>query len=267
MLEFINYLTDIQIETPTFYGWFHLTFLGISILVSFLIAFLPIKTSHKQQKVLLIIVLVIFYVGELYKQYDYYHHGSWGIGITNTYHWGIFPFQFCSTHLYLLPLLFIPNDKVKNPILTYLATFGLFAGLITMIYPMGVFKDRLFVSIHTMVHHSLMIWVGIYVWKIKRVGDFKCFLKACLILLIFMVTAILINLLLNDVSESKVRMFYMHPFVETSLPVFNYIQRVSFLLYVVVYYALFTLVGFSIFRVGSKLNGRTLLSLNEPLHY
>jgi len=101
MLEFINYLTDIQIETPTFYGWFHLTFLGISILVSFLIAFLPIKTSHKQQKVLLIIVLVIFYVGELYKQYDYYHHGSWGLVLQIPITGGYFPFNFVQlTYIY-----------------------------------------------------------------------------------------------------------------------------------------------------------------------
>lgn len=267
MMDFINYLTDIQIETPTFYGWFHVLFLGVSILVSFFIAFLPIKTSLKQQKTLLILVVILFYMGELYKQYDYYRHGSWGIDVTNTYHWSIFPFQFCSTHLYLLPLLFIPHDKVRNPILTYLATFGLFAGLITMLYPMGVFKDRLFVSIHTMVHHSLMMWVGIYVWKIRRVGDFKCFLKACLILLTFMVLAIGINVLLDDVSGSRVRMFYMHPFVETSLPVFNYIQRVSFVLCVVVYYALFSLVGLSIYMTGLKLTQKRTLSLHEALRY
>ena len=131
--------------------------------------------------------------------------------------------------------------------------FGLFAGLITLIYPLGVFKDRLFVSIHTMVHHSLMLWTGVYVWKINKAGSLKDFFKACMILLIFIFIAIGINLSLDKVSNSRVRMFYMHPYIETSLPVFNYIQRVSFILYVVVYYIVFSLTGLSIYLIGNRL--------------
>lgn len=212
-----------------------------------MLVFIPLKLSKKQNKVLLIIVILIFYIGELYKQYDYYRHGSWGI----------FPFQFCSTHLYLLPLLLILPDKHEQPILTYLATFGLFAGLITLIYPLGVFKDRLLVSIHTMVHHSLMLWCGIYIWKIKKEGHIKDFIKACMILLIFIIIAISINILLNDVSSSRVRMFYLHPFVETSLPIYNYIQRVSFILYVFVYYVTFCMAAVIIFSIGHFLNGKS----------
>lgn len=93
--------------------------------------------------------------------------------------------------------------------------------------------------------------------KIKKDGYLKDFIKACLILLMFIFIAISINLLLNDVSGSRVRMFYLHPFVETSLPVYNYIQRVSFILYVFVYYFTFSLAGAIIFLMGCLFQKRS----------
>ena len=81
----------------------------------------------------LITALVVILL-EIYKQINYTF--SYEGAITFDYQWYAFPFQFCSTPMYvgLLVGLF-RKGKIHDALCAYLATYAVFAGLCVMIYP------------------------------------------------------------------------------------------------------------------------------------
>lgn len=192
-------------------------------------------------------------LGELYKQYDYYRHGDWGVEIVNKYQWYVFPLQFCGTPLYVLPAtLFISNKKIRKVLYTYLATFGLFAGIIVMALPSGVFRDRAGIDNQTMIHHVLMIWGGLAIWKNNLVGIKKDYFKSAGVFFWFLIVALFLNVVLAEISGGTINLFYINPVLETTLPVFPIIQRINYLLFLALYALLFSAMGFFVYFIGSK---------------
>lgn len=80
------------------------------------------------------------------------------------YDWWYFPFQLCSTPMYLLLLLplcekFFP--KFQNCILTFLSTYGLLGGLAVFIDTTGLHYPLPALTIHAYTWHVLMIVIGL----------------------------------------------------------------------------------------------------------
>src|SRR3989339_450005 len=157
LLEFLNG----QMNQPQLYGdlsvsWFHYLSLILVILGSVIAITRMKEIPVKKLNLILIIFSGILILFEIYKQLIFSYQASW------SYQWYAFPFQFCSTPMYVgLAAGLIKNQKIKEALLSFLATFGLFAGLAVVLYPATVFVSTIGINIQTMVHHGGMAIIGL----------------------------------------------------------------------------------------------------------
>lgn len=244
---------DIPMRTPNPFGYFHMIYIVLAIVGIILVnKFAHKDQSEKSKKIFLWTVLTVIWVLFFVKIYDYYRHGDWGIDVVNTPPWMVFPLQFCDTPMYVLLLvMLIPNEKFKKIGLTYLATFSIIAGSLVLLLPSEVFRDRLIVSNQTMIHHVLMILLSIFIWKTDDAGTLKDHFKASGLLLGFIFLGLFLNILLHKASNGIINNFFINPYLPTPLPVFGAIQKVSYILFVLLYMLLFILAGLGVYYVGT----------------
>ena len=230
LFEKILYFLDAKMTTPTLYGIFHIISL---LLVVFVTAFLILKFRNASDKTFRRIVLVfwiIILLLEIYKQINYtfrYNDGDpyWD------YQWYIFPFQFCSTPMYALPMVaFLPRGKVRNAFIAFLCYFSLVAGIAVLLYPADVFIETIGINIQTMIHHGSQVALGIYfaVYKRKEIS-IKFLTLGVGVLLGFIATALLLNVVFYNWMSSvgideTFNMFYISPYYNSTLPVFSALQ-------------------------------------------
>lgn len=78
------------------------------------------------------IIMVVFEIG---KQLIYGFNVEDGRLVWD-YEWYAFPFQFCSSPLYILPFVaFAKDGKIRDSAMLFLATFSLFAGICVYVIP------------------------------------------------------------------------------------------------------------------------------------
>lgn len=246
LLENILNLLNFQMNTPTDYGWFHV--LSLIVLV-FLIVILIIKKPNIK-KVLFIssLIMIIF---EIYKQITFsYSDSTW------EYQWYAFPFQFCSTPMYVAFLASITkNKKLEKCLYSFLATYGLVGGIAVMLYPNTVFVSETLINIQTMTHHGLMVVMGLYVIISKSIDfNFKTLINALKVFLILILIALFINITTYYIGiDNGLEMFFISPFHTSSLPVFSIIyEKIPYILFLLFYIFIFTL-GSSITLIVSKI--------------
>lgn len=235
-------ILDTQMTRPASYGWFHLLFFALSIAAGVLLC-VYCKDARKYAPRVVFITAVVVLVLEIYKMINFGF--SYKDGISYSFPWGSFPFQFCSTPMYvgLLTGLF-RRGRVHDSLCAYLATFALFAGLCVMIYPNDVFIGTVGINIQTMICHGSMLTVGIYLLGSGYVPtEHKTVLKA----LPVFCGAVVIAMGLNEwayrtgmLEEHFFNMFYFSPHADPHLPLYSDVQNalgvanpLSFIIYVV----------------------------------
>ncbi len=223
-------ILDARMEEPQMYGWFHLLFFALTILATILLCKFQPKPSERFTKKLLIISSVIVIVLEIYKQINYSFSYD-GPSITYDFEWYAFPFQFCSTPMYVGLLAGLLNkNKVHNALCAYLATFSVFAGFCVMLYPPQVFITTIGINIQSMICHGMMIVVGIYLLYTGYVKiEHKTILKATSVFSVCVCVAIVLNEIayFSGLLETETfNMFFISPHCEPSLPVYSLVQAV-----------------------------------------
>ena len=167
------------------------------------------------------------------------------------YDWNSFPFQLCSTPLYVLPLLcLLPDCRVRDCAAAYIGTYTLVAGVAVYLTPATVFTEHLFINIQTMVHHGLQIVTGMYtLFYYRRRIDRRFFLGGVAVFTVTFALANLLNtafyciLLSRGVidAESAFNMFYISPYPEQKIPMFNdLLKTVPAVLVIIGYFLLLT---------------------------
>lgn len=220
---------DASMETPTTFGWFHVMWLAITFL-----AWIPLLRFPKQQsrdhvrRVILVTALIVI-VLEVYKQINY--NFSYSDGIAFDYRWQFFPFQFCSTPMYIGLLAgLIKKGKLHDSLCAYLATYAVFAGTAVMIYPGDVFTKAIGINIQTMICHGSMITIGIYLFATSYVKmRHKTILKAMPVFAVMVGMAAVMNEIGNITGlaeEHSFNMFYISPYCDPHLPVYSEVQKV-----------------------------------------
>ena len=149
-----------RMETPQGYGIFH-WFCIVLVIASTVILCLRFgKVDEKNERKILLFGWIVMLILEIYKQLLY--SVDFSETVTWDYAWYSFPFQFCSSPLYLLPIAALSHhEKIRDAVRMFLSTFSLFAGLAVYIYTDDVFSSYIGINIQTMVHHGLMIVFGI----------------------------------------------------------------------------------------------------------
>ena len=232
--EMLFELMSIEVEELAAFGGLHFIFL---LLVTGLSLLLIIHLSDATDKAFRIVIAVGFSVMlalEVLKQLALsviLVDGS----ITYDYNWDIFPFQLCSTPLYVLPMLaFLPNGHLRDAAASYIMTFALIGGVSVYLVPKTVFQTKAALNIQSMIHHGLQIVLGTFTAAYYRRRINRRFLLGGIGLFTVLYTiANLLNTIGYDMLVSfglliegeSFNMFYVSPRADQSIPVFEDILR------------------------------------------
>ena len=244
--EILKWLS-FRIEPPKVFGFFHIFSLLLTVFLSALLLRVLPKPSESTVRKLLIIASAVILALEIYKQIVFsfqYLNGE----IVFEYPWYIFPFQFCSTPLYVGFLCgFIRNKKIHKSLCAFIASYSCLAGVGVMLYPEGSFCSVLGVNVQTMVWHGSMVVLGAYLLfsgyvEVRGKTLFRAFPV--------FISAVAVAIFLNEfafrcgLSENHdFNMFFISPYCEPSLPVFSLIQRAVPTYLSIIIYVLGFLVG------------------------
>ena len=249
---------DARMEEPPMYGWFHLLFFAASILLGIWLCRKYRQPDTRLVKKILLIISLVSIGLEIYKQINYSF--SYQDGITYDFQWYAFPFQFCSTTMYVGLLAgLLPDGKLHRALTAYLATFSPFAGLCVMLYPEQVFITTIGINIQTMICHGLMISLGIFLLGSNYVcSEHKTVLSAMSVFAVLAAVAAMMNEIAyfsGLLERETFNMFYFSPHCDPSLPVFSLIQSlVPPFVSMIIYILAFTLAAYLILFISIGLH-------------
>ena len=225
MEEILRFL-DARMLRPEPYGWFHILSLALTVVATVLLCRFG-KNWDKRKVVLNTAILVA--ILEVYKQINFSF--SYQDGITFDYQWYAFPFQFCSTPMYIGLLAGLwKKGKVHDAACAYLATYAVFAGVCVMLYPVTVFVPQIGINIQTMICHGSMIVIGVYLLYTGYVKPaHKTILKAIPVFVVCVGMAVVMNEIAHAsglLERETFDMFFISPYGTPSLPVYSLVQNV-----------------------------------------
>ena len=239
MENFSNWLDGVisatawEMVTPKAYGPFHLSFTVIGFAVSILAAWRLRNLGEKGNRFLLVGCGLFLAICEVYKQLFYYYY----IG-DNSYQWWIFPFQLCSVPMYLCIIAPLLNPgKLQQGMYNFMMSYNRLGGFMAFIEPSGIVHPHWTLTLHAFIWHMSLVFIGLYLAASgrggKQMSDYKSASKTFVALC---GVAFCINLLLRDISNGTVTMFFVGP-CNSSLIVFKQISEmfgwyVSTILYI-----------------------------------
>lgn len=221
-------ILDTPMTEPQPYGWFHLLFCALSILAVVLLCKFHDPEKPKRVRRVIVWTAVVVALLEIYKQINYSFSYDGGV-VTFDFEWYSFPFQFCSTPMYVGLLVGIfRRGKIHDALCAFLATYAIFAGLSVMAYPVQIFISTIGINIQTCICHGSMITVGIYLLYSGYVKlEHKTILKAMAVFASAMLLAMVMNEIahLTGITERETfNMFFISPYEDPSLPVYSLVQ-------------------------------------------
>ena len=243
--------------TPKPYGIFHICFVIISALVCFLLCRFYRNPSERTVKKILLVYSLICIGLEIYKQISFSFNVTDGIIIAD-YQWYAFPFQFCSTPMFVaLFAALIPSDKLYRACIAFLSTFGVIAGVLVMAMPDTVFIDTIGINIQTMVHHGSQITIGLFLMiRCKACEKLGATLGGIGVFLTAIAVALILNCtMIHVIPEGETfNMFFISPYFPSTLPVYSTIQTqvpypVFLFLYIFPYVTVALLIYASIYPI------------------
>ena len=254
--EKLLYALGEKMPKPPIFGTWHIVSLVLAIaLAAFLVAKFKDCSDVTLRRIFLVMWLIMLFF-EVYKQFHFAFrvedYVTWQY-IHWEYDWNVFPFQFCSTPLYLLPILvFAKEGKFRNAISAYMVTFSLLAGLIVMIYPGDVFSSTTSINIQTMVHHGFQLAIGIFLAAHNRHKLNKRFFAwSVAVFAALSAVALILNVVMHYAKPGVgFNMFYISPFQPCTLPVLSAIYPlVPYPVYLLIYVLGFALVSAIIYAI------------------
>ena len=256
---------DTQMERPPSWGWFHLLFWGLIILFAVLLCVLHKREDPERVRKTVLAVAITVIILEIYKQINYSF--SYADGIHFDYQWYIFPWQFCSTPMYVGLLAgIIRKGKIHDALCAYLATYAMFAGLCVMIYPNDIYTTTLGINIQTSVCHGTMISIAIYLLYSGHVKlQHKTILKAMSVFACVMGIAMIFNeIAYKSGLEETFNMFYISPYYPPHLPVYSSVQAsVPFPFCTIIYFAAFSLAAYLMLLMSMGIQKIVLMIRNK----
>ncbi len=237
---------------PTYYGWFHLMFIAIAVTAITLLCVFARNIREKNLRRIILGCWLVLVVFEIYKQLVFSINNNDGVAVWH-YQWYAFPFQLCSSPLYLLPFVaFLKEGKVRDSIIAFLATYSLFGGLIVFIYPNDVFVATIGINIQTMVHHGLQLVLGVYlmVYYRKKI-NWQFFLRGVAVFAVMCAIAMSLNVIFYYLVDETFNMFYFSPYYPCTLAVLgDFIwPNVPYSVFLLVYLIGFTITATVIFAI------------------
>lgn len=242
LFEKILYFLQGEMETPKAFGWFHLLWLFIAIIVLIFLYTQKKNYNEKQLKIVIGTYGIIALILETLKQLIWtFNYDSINNIITWDYEWYAFPFQLCTTPIFIcLICLFLKKTKLRDSLLSYISFVTILGSISTIFIPDSCFVRDILVNIHTMWLHIGSFVISVYLMMTGEVALKKANLKKAIItFIVFVIIAESLNLIIYNsgiLKEETFNMFYISPYFISSLPVFDIIQQnVPFIIYLLIY--------------------------------
>ncbi len=250
-------IADTQMATPTNYDWFHLMWIGIVVVASVLMCVFFKNVSDRTVRIICFVFWITIVLFEIYKQFAFAYEVS-DDSVVFDYAWYIFPFQLCSSPLYILPLVaFLPDGRIRDAATTFMIAFSIFGGICVYVFPNDVFCATLGVNIQTMYHHGVQIVSGVFLAaRYRKKLNIKYFLKGAVVFAIMMAVAITLNELVHSWlvaggRDDTFNMFYISRFHPCTLPVLSVIYPlVPYPVFVAIYAVGFCIASALIFYIA-----------------
>ncbi len=258
-MDFINRIMELlngEMTRPVPYlsfseSWFHYLALTVAIIASVIASLSLRNASEKKLKRFLLSFAILLLSFEVYKQLIFSYQAEW------SYQWYAFPFQFCSTPMYVALFAGLTkNQKIRQALINFLGTYGMFAGLAVMLYPNDVFIGTIGINIQTMVHHGAMMVVGIALLANQVKLTSKSILGATAVFSVLVAIAILLNFAHNTwIGTSTFNMFFINARYGNHLPILSQIAPlVPHAVFIVIYIVGFALVAYLMLLIGMAVN-------------
>lgn len=234
---------DTSMKTPGLFGWFHLLWLGITAVTTVILC----RYGKGRERTVILWTSIIVILLEVYKQINYSF--SYTNGIDFDYQWYAFPFQFCSTPMYVGLLAALTRESLHRTLCCYFSTYSLFAGLCVMFYPGDVFIDTIGINIQTMICHGSMVAIGGYLLATGYVkAEHKTVLKALPVFTVCLFLAVIMNELAHRLGLTETfNMFFVSPYWDCTLPLYSLVHKnVPFPINLIIYIVGFTLAAWII---------------------
>ena len=268
--SFLYRCLSITMEKPALYGAFHIISILLTIALTVGAVFFLRNASDKKMRIIVFITWFIITFFEVGKQLLFSMNVT-GDLMTWEYNWYSFPFQFCSTPYYTLPFIFLLKDcKLRRAIMSYIATFSLFAGFIVMVLPTSVFNTYTFINTQTMVLHGFQVVLGVWMAVYNRDRLNLPFFASGLITFVgFSSVAMVLNLIMPKYLaekgiETAFNMFYISPYYNNDLPVLSVIYpALPYPVYLIVYFLGFGLAAAIMYGIEKGIVALTLRKQNR----
>lgn len=245
------------------YGVLHVCFLVLSVVAGvWLVKRYPSPDGARVRRVLFVTAVACLLL-EVYKQ-TVYSFSFDGDEVRFRYQWYVFPFQFCSTPMYVGLLEGVSRGRLHERLSAYLASYAVVAGGVVMVYPAEVLTDVIGVNIQTMVCHGSMISIGIFLLRSGYVPTTTVsFKKAVPVFLAVVGMAAVMNeaaYRLGVTDHGEFNMFYISPYEQTKVPILSALQR-AFPVPVpqVMYLVLFSVLAYAVLVLFRFINEGTVL--------
>lgn len=254
LFERILYFLQGKMVKPTAFGWFHILWLFLVVIVIFILYKRKKYYGEKQLKIVLGTYGIIALILEVLKQLIWsFNYDSITNIINWDYRWYSFPFQLCTTPIFVCIIcLFLKRGKVRDYLLSYLSYVTILGSIATMLLPDSCFVPDILVNIHTMWLHLGGFVVSIYLLMSNEVKvNIKNLCGAIFVFLIFVCIADIMNIVIYNLSVLNgevFNMFYISPYFISTLPVFDIIQKnVPYILYLIIYICVLIIGSFIIY--------------------
>lgn len=228
--EKILYFLQGEMTPPVSYGWFHFLCIGLTVLSIFCLYKIKDKYSDKQLKIVLGIYGIVALILEILKQLIWsFNYDPVSNLITWSYQWYAFPFQLCTTPMYVSVIcLFLNRTNFRKSLLSYMSFVTILGSIMTIIIPDSCFTSDILVNIHTMWLHCGSLVVSLYLILTNEVEINKNnLLNSIIVFFSFVMFAEILNILVyisGILNGQTFNMFYISPYFTSVLPVYNTIQ-------------------------------------------
>ena len=190
------------------YGAFHILYTLIGFAVCGFVAWSLRSVSDKKFRWILFTIGFVLAVSEVFKQLFYFF-----VMQDNRYSWGDFPFQLCSIPMYLCLIApWLKPGKLQRGMYSFMVLYNLLGGAISFTEPSGLLLDHWFLTIHALVWHMLLVFIGLLICFSKRGGNRQSdyagapwtFITLCGI-------ALVLNCFVQFVLGENMNMFFVGP--------------------------------------------------------
>ena len=273
-LKSILLFLQTPMEVPTPYGWFHITWLVITVVAAVLLCVFHKKDKPERVRLIVLFTALVVIALEIYKQIVW-NFSVTDEGIAFSYNWQIFPFQFCSTPMYAgLIAGLTKKGWIHDAFCTYLATYSIFAGLCVMLTVGDVFMYMAGINVQTMVCHGSMIAIGIYLLYSGHIKlEHKTIFKAMAVFASCLTIAVVMNEIAyytGLLEKSVFNMFFVSPYQPGTLPVYSDIiqPNVPYPWCLIIYIAAFSLAAYLILlaAIGIKALAKRIKNRKEKFY-